>query len=304
MQQQPNNKNSQDLTGKTAVVTGGNVGLGFQSALELAESGAHVVIACRSVEKGETAMARIHQKVSSASLEVIPLDLTDRDSIHQFAQVFSSKHGRLDILLSNAGVVNLKELARTKEGWEMHFATNHLGHFLLTGLLFETLVATPDARVVTVSSGAYKAAKMNFDDLHWENRPYARIGSYAESKLANLLFMSALQRRFDAAGSSAKSMSAHPGLAATERQQSIGIGGWLSRVMARPVSFGARPQMMAATAPDLPACTFLGPRFGMWGSPSPIKLSGLAIDEKVQEKLWAISEELTEFQYPKATENA
>ncbi|WP_037036405.1 oxidoreductase [Pseudovibrio sp. JE062] len=304
MQQQPNNKNSQDLAGKTAVVTGGNIGLGFQSTLELAQRGAHVVIACRTVEKGEAAMARMRQQVNSASLEVLPLDLTDRDSIHRFALSFTAKHQRLDILLNNAGVVNLKELARTKEGWEMHMATNHLGHFLLTGLLFETLVATPDARVVTVSSGAYKAAKMNFDDLHWEKRPYARVGSYAESKLANLLFMFALQRRFDDAGSSAKSMSAHPGLAATERQQSIGIGGWLSRAMARPVEFGARPQMMAATDTSLPACSFLGPRFGIWGNPSPIKLSGLAVDEGVQEKLWAISEELTGFQYPQAEKAA
>ncbi len=304
MNRQRNKNSTQDLAGKIAVVTGGSTGLGFQSTLELSERGAHVVIACRSFEKGEAAITRVSQHVPNASLEVIPLNLTSHKSIHQFAKAFHNSHSRLDILLNNAGVVNLKELAHTAEGWEMHFATNHLGHFLLTGLLFETLVATPDARVVTVSSGAYKAAKMHFDDLHWQKRPYARIGSYGESKLANLLFMFALQRRFEAAGVSAKSMSAHPGLAATERQQSIGIGGWLSRVIARPVEFGVRPQMMAATEPGLVACSILGPRFGLWGRPTPAKLSGQAVDVSIQEKLWAISEELTGFQYPKSNSAA
>ncbi len=304
MNRQRNKNSTQDLAGKIAVVTGGSTGLGFQSTLELSERGAHVVIACRSFEKGEAAITRVSQHVPNASLEVIPLNLTSHKSIHQFAKAFHNSHSRLDILLNNAGVVNLKELAHTAEGWEMHFATNHLGHFLLTGLLFETLVATPDARVVTVSSGSYKTAKMHFDDLHWQKRPYARIGSYGESKLANLLFMFALQRRFEAAGASAKSMSAHPGLAATERQQSIGIGGWLSRVIARPVEFGVRPQMMAATEPGLAACSFSGPRFGLWGRPTPAKLSGQAVDVSIQEKLWAISEELTGFQYPKSNSAA
>lgn len=304
MQQQPNNKNSQDLAGKTAVVTGGNIGLGFQSTLELARRGAHVVIACRSIEKGETAIARVRQMVSSASLEVLPLDLTDRKSIHRFAKAFTTKHQQLDILLNNAGVVNLEQRMHTKEGWEMHMATNHLGHFLLTGLLFETLVATPNARVVTVSSGGYRAAKLDLEDLHSEKRPYSRLGFYGNSKLANLLFMFALQRRFEAAGSSAKSVSAHPGLTATERQQSIGMGGWLSRFMARPVEFGCRPQLAAATAPDIAECAFLGPRFGLWGNPSPVKLSGPAVDAELQEKLWALSERLTEFHYVKAGNTA
>jgi NAD(P)-dependent dehydrogenase (short-subunit alcohol dehydrogenase family) len=289
-----------DLAGKTAIITGGNVGLGFKSALELSRKGVEVVIACRSAEKGEEAIARIKAELPSARLQVITLDLLDRDSIRHFADQFQHHHARLHILMNNAGVVNLPELHRTSEGWEMHMATNHLGHFALTGMLAPMLLATEKARVVTLSSGAYRSGTVDFEDFHWQKRPYSRMSAYGDSKLANLVFAHQLQRYFEQAGVDALSVSAHPGLTATERQQSIGIGGRLARWMASPVAKGCRSQLLAATATDIQAGDFWGPKFGIWGPPSRISLKPGTVTDSLAQKLWDHSAELTGISYPRA----
>lgn len=288
-----------DLSGCTAIVTGGNVGLGFKSVFELARKGARVFIACRSIDKGNAAAARIQADVPAARLDAIELDLTDSASIERFAREVSSRTDRLDILLNNAGVVNLESLQRTPAGHEMHMATNHYGHFAVTGHLFPLLIATPDARVVTVTSGAYRYGTIDFDDLDWRKRPYSRR-SYGDSKLANLLFMCALQKRFDTAGAAALSLAAHPGLAGTERQQSIGIGGLFIRLIAAPVDRGVRPQLRAATDPAAAKLDFYGPRFGLRGPACRISIGGKAADDALAEKLWSVTEEITGVRYPAA----
>lgn len=287
-----------DLTGKTAIVTGGNAGLGFRSALELCRKGAEVVIACRRPEAGQGAIDRILTEVTSANLRCIPMDLTDFASVQGFAETFRRDYARLDILLNNAGVVNLEELRHTADGHEMHMATNHYGHFALTGHLFDLICATPGARVVTVSSGGYRAGEIRFDDMDWRKRPYSRLKCYGTSKLANILFMRSLQKRFEAAGADAMSLAAHPGLTGTERQQSIGMGGWLSRVLASPVEVGVAPQLRAATDPDVQAGEYYGPRFGIRGAPKAEEIKPVGLDEDTGEKLWALSEKVTGCHYP------
>ncbi len=287
-------------SGKTVIVTGGNIGLGFKSALELARKGAHVVIACRSLAKGNEAMDRICQEVPGAALEVIQLDLSDRDSIKSFADTFCQSHDSLDILINNAGVVNLETLQRCPEGHEMHMATNHLGHFALTGLLAHKLLSTKNSRVVTLSSGAYKSGEIDFSDFKREIRPYSRVKAYGDSKLANLLFAHQLQKYFQSQNANCISVSAHPGLTGTERQQSIGIGGNLARWLASPVEKGVRPQLLAATSPQVEAGGFYGPRFVAWGAPALLKLEPEIITDELAKELWDYSEQVTAVKFPAA----
>ncbi|WP_028111246.1 oxidoreductase [Ferrimonas kyonanensis] len=284
--------------GRIAIVSGGNVGLGYESVRQLAQAGAQVILACRDTNKGEQAKACILRQQPRADISVLGLDLTRAESIERFSRRFASRFDHLDLLLNNAGVVNLPQLCRNECGHEMHMATNHLGHFALTGRLMPQLLAAPEARVVTVSSGGYKWGVIDFDDLNWHRRPYHRVKAYGDSKLANLLFMDELQRRFRQLGSPALSLAAHPGLSATERQQSIGIGGWLSRRLATPVTQGVRPQLLAATSADLSGGQFWGPRFGIWGPPRPIALTDEVLDPAIRSRLWTLSEQLTGVQYP------
>lgn len=287
-----------DLTGKVAIVTGGNTGLGFQSVKELARKNATVVIASRSLSNGNKAIANIKATdVDYAKLDVIELDLGDFESIHNFASAFKQKYNRLDILMNNAGVVNQKEGGLTKEGHEAHMGTNHFGHFLLTGLLIDMLVKTPEARVVTMSSGGYKQGNIMFDDLNWEKRPYGRVKSYGDSKLANLLFSMKLQQYFDSKGVDTIAVSAHPGLSASPRQQAIGIGGRLTKWLASPLERGSRPQLLAATAPFVKALDFYGPKYGIDGPPKSVKIKHQQYNQEVADKLWEVSEEITGFKY-------
>lgn len=291
--------NMPDLTGKVAVVTGGNAGLGRKTSLELARRGAQVVIACRSLDKGKVAEDTIRKEVPEAMIETISLNLIDSDSIEMFAKAFRSRYNQLHILVNNAGIVNLERLQHTSAGHEMHMATNHLGHFALTGKLFPVLTRSDKARVVTVSSGAYRSGVIDFDDLAWEKRKYNRGKAYGDSKLANLLFMLQLQKRFDAIGVSAISVAAHPGLTGTERQQSIGVGGFITRWLASPVSMGCLPQIFAATDPSVKAEDFYGPRYFIRGYPSRQNRFLKSLDMQVAAKLWQVSEELTGVRYEK-----
>ncbi len=291
-------ENIPDLTNKTAVVTGGNIGLGFRTSFELARKNAHVIIACRSKDKGEGAIQRIKKELPSAILHTIPLDLVNPNSIKAFSQKLQCQVSRLDILVNNAGVVMLDNYQTTELGHEMHMATNHLGHFVLTGRLFNLLLETENARVVTVTSLAYRAGAIDFDDFDWSKRKYNKSKAYGDSKLANLLFMYQLQKMFESAGASAKSVAAHPGLTVTERHHSFtGTKLILDKLIASPMGKGVLPQLLAATEPSVQACAFYGPKYGVRGKPKKIILHNNVLNPDLAQKLWDFSEKISGFTY-------
>jgi len=289
--------------GKTALITGANSGLGFEAAKILAGKGAAVTLAVRDTAKGEVAAAAIRAAVPGAELAVAAFDLASLASTRSFADAFARTHGRLDMLINNAGVMAIPRRA-TADGFEMQFGTNHLGHSALTGLLLPLLLTTPTARIVTVSSGAHILGKINFDDLQSE-RSYSKWGAYGQSKLANLLFAYELQRKLTAAGSQAISVAAHPGYAATNLQ-SVGpemegsrIGkrtmSTANRVLAQSAAMGALPEVYAATSPNVRDGDYIGPDgfLGQKGFPKKVKSNARSHDQAVAARLWAVSEELT-----------
>ena len=286
-----------DVADKHTVVTGGNIGLGFRTSLELAANGARVTIACRSRDKGEAAAAKILTRYPDACVDTLPLDLLDLASIQAFAEDYMQTHDRLDVLVNNAGVVNLESHTTVWGGHEAHMATNHYGHFALVGQLWPRLLASRSARVVVVSSLAYRQGVIDFDDLAWNSRSYDRLKCYGDSKLANLLFMNSLNRLARKRGANVVAVAAHPGLTGTERQQTIGIGGKVSKWLASPVEKGVRPQLLACSAANSEAGDFLGPRFGLFGPPTRVKLSAHALDEATADRLWQVSEDVTGVRY-------
>lgn len=287
-----------DLSGKVYIVTGSNTGLGLKSVELLSRAGASVILTSRNLTQGQQVAEELSRSSTKGQITARQLDLTSSDSIKQFSDFVTANFDRLDGLINNAAVVNLANLSRTKSGLEMHMATNHLGHFELTYYLFELLINTPHSRVVTVSSGGYRAGKIDFDDINWQNRPYSRVGAYADSKLANLLFMQGLQERFDKAQSTSVSVAAHPGLTASKRQQTIGVGGLLAKYLASSLTTGVAPQLFAATAPDVTKCAYYGPKYGIWGSPKKAPLKGAANDLALAQALWQYSELTTGCYYP------
>jgi len=297
-----------DLTGRTALVTGANSGLGFHTAQALARSGASVTMAVRDVTKGNEAQELMGPV--SGNLEVWRLDLSDLDSVRTFAQAWSTEHsGGLDLLINNAGIMAIPRREST-DGHELQFATNHLGHFALTGLLLPALVAIPHSRVVNVSSSAHRMARrMNFEDLMGEKK-YSKWGAYGQSKLANLLFTSELQRRLSANDLTVTASAAHPGFAATNLQ---GVGpsmrgakfegritALVSNLIAQSPQMGALPVLFAATMPGLPGDSYVGPggRGEVKGHPKLVDRSQSAKDVSQAQRLWSVSEELTEVTYP------
>ena len=289
-----------DQSGRVAVVTGANSGLGLITARELARAGARVVLACRNTDKGATALREITAAAPGAQAELAALDLASLESIRSFAQEFTKAHDGLDLLINNAGVM-APPRRTTKEGFELQFGTNHLGHFALTGLLLGALEGRRGARVVTVSSGAHRMGRINFDDLHGERR-YRRWRAYGQSKLANLLFALELDRRLRAAGSTIKSLAAHPGYAATNLQSAAApaldraVMVVTNRLIAQDAEVGALSLLYAATEPGLEGGTYVGPD-GMGeqrGHPQPAAVTTRAArDEAVAARLWAVSEEAT-----------
>ena len=296
-----------DLRGRIALVTGANSGLGLETSRALAGKGARVVLACRGAAKAEEAMAAIRAKIPDAQLEFLPLDLSDLASVRAAAETFESRHARLDILCNNAGLMTLP-FARSRDGFEMIFGTNHLGHFAFTGLLLDVIRKTPGARVVTLSSVAHRNGRLPLDDLNWEREPYSKPGAYGRSKLANLLFVLELQRRLQRSGIDAISVAAHPGYAATnivyggsEAPPSLRRKLWnlMARVgnvlLAQPAQMGALPTLYAATAADVKGGEYLGPRglLEFRGYPARVRPSRLAQDERLAAGLWARSEQMT-----------
>jgi NAD(P)-dependent dehydrogenase (short-subunit alcohol dehydrogenase family) len=299
--------NIPNLTGKTVIVTGANSGLGYEVTLALAAKGAQVVMACRNLDKGEGAAALVRKQHPTAALVVKELDLASLASVRRFAEAFQQQYTTLDILCNNAGLMAIPRRT-TADGFEMQFGTNHLGHFALTGLLLTPLLQTPGARVVTVSSGLHERGTINFTDLMGEQR-YEKWTAYSQSKLANLLFVYELQRRFVATGVDAKSIGAHPGYSATNLQGvgPIMEGSWPARIgmmlanrlIAQSAASGALPLLYAAVAPDVNGCDYIGPTGfqGMRGAPGKVRSNAESYNEEVAAKLWAISVELTGVTY-------
>jgi NAD(P)-dependent dehydrogenase (short-subunit alcohol dehydrogenase family) len=292
-----------DQRGRLAVVTGANSGLGLVTARELARSNARVVLACRDTEKGAAAARSIAAKAPNAEVSVEALDLASLASVRSFAERFRSAHDGLDLLINNAGVMAAPR-RKTVDGFELQFGTNHLGHFALTGLLLETMAGKDEARVVTVSSGAHRMGRINFDDLHGE-RWYWRWGAYGQSKLANLLFAFELDRRLRAAGSGVRSVAAHPGYAATNLQSAAvpqpdrALMVFSNLVMAQSAEMGALPILYAATEPGIESGSYVGPDglFEQRGHPKLVQGSAASRDTDAAVRLWQVSEELTGVRY-------
>jgi NAD(P)-dependent dehydrogenase (short-subunit alcohol dehydrogenase family) len=307
-----------DLSGKVAVVTGANSGLGFESTKELASHGATVVMAVRNIEKGKKAEADILKEVPDATLDLMKLDNADLSSVHAFAGAFKEKYDRLDILLNNAGVMAIPR-QETADGFEMQLGVNHLAHFALTGLLLDVITNTLGARIHNVSSSAAFNGQINFADLMGEEN-YSRWSAYGQSKLANAVFATELNRRLKEAGYDTISNSSHPGLVignlqANSLEQSgapfiesilYRVGGVL---MAQDISMGVLPQLYASTAPDAKGGVFYGPKtFRFRGYPAEQKCNDALVDADLLKRFWEVSEELTgvtyNFEQPESIEMA
>ena len=287
-----------DQTGRVAVITGANTGLGYETAAALAARGAHVVLAVRNVEKGKQAAARIGGEVS-----VVELDLTSLAAIRVAADELKSRFDHVDLLVNNAGVMTTPK-STTADGFELQFGTNHLGHFAFTGLLVDHLADVPGARVVTVSSNGHKMlADIHFDDLQWE-RGYSRMRAYSQSKLANLLFTYELQRRLSD-GHTAVAVAAHPGFSSTELGRNLPnvlqpVVNAFSPLLGQSAAMGALPTLRAATDPGVLGGQYFGPDgFGeQRGYPKVVASSEKSHDLALQRRLWAVSEELTGVTFP------
>jgi NAD(P)-dependent dehydrogenase (short-subunit alcohol dehydrogenase family) len=282
-----------DIPAKRVIVTGANSGIGRATARVLAAAGADVTLAVRNLEKGRAAAVEIPGKT-----EVRELDLADLASIHRFAEAWD---GEIELLINNAGVM-IPPLTRTADGFELQMGTNHLGHFALTNLLLPRVTG----RVVTVSSTMHRYGKIDFGDLNWERKPYKAWPAYCQSKLANLLFTSELQRRLNAAGSAVLSTAAHPGYAATNLQSHSGnvliefaMGKVGNALFAQSESDGALPTLFAAFA-DIPGDSFAGPGGfkEIRGAPRLVGRSKRALDVPVARQLWSVSEQLTGTKFP------
>jgi NAD(P)-dependent dehydrogenase (short-subunit alcohol dehydrogenase family) len=290
-----------DQSGKLAIVTGANSGLGRVTALELARHGADVVVACRSVDKGEAAAEEIAAVATGPAPHVEKLDLSSLDSVREFAAPYADRG--VDLLVNNAGIM-MTPRETTSDGFELQLGTNHLGHFALTGLLLNALERSGSARIVTLSSIEHRGGRIDFDDLQME-RDYTPRDSYQRSKLANAVFAVELDRRLRAAGSSTISVFAHPGYSDTNLQ-STGPTGLMKAVlrignqlMAQSPESGALPQLYAATAPGVEGGEYYGPdgRREMRGHPTKVRAKRAAYDPEIGERLWRESEELTGVSY-------
>jgi NAD(P)-dependent dehydrogenase (short-subunit alcohol dehydrogenase family) len=285
-------------TGRIAVVTGANRGLGLEISAALAKAGAHVVIAVRDVVKAADTVEAIVNQTPDAKVDPLLLDQADLSSIRHFSEAFHARFGQLHLLINNASAI-LAPQSTTANGFETHIGVNHLGSFALTGLLLDRLLAAPNARIVNTSSTAHRMVKgLDFDDLQTERTPYKEMEAYGKSKLAALLFTAELDRRLRMVGADVKAVAAHPGYSNTTPK-----GGFVMRlatdVFAQPAVMGALPQLYAATAPDMEGGDYIGPGgiAEMRGYPAKVGRSAAAKDPAAAARLWQISEELTGVRY-------
>ena len=297
--------NIPDLTGKVAIVTGANSGIGWDTAVALAEKGATVIMACRNLVKSQAALDALKTRVPNADVELMQLDLASQASVRQFADEFKAKYDQLDLLINNAGIM-MVPYARTVDGFESQFGTNHLGHFALTGLLLDRIMVTLGARVVNVSSGAHRMGSMNFDNLMYANgEGYSSSRAYGQSKLANLLFTYELQRRFEAAGVDAEALAAHPGGSNTNLQDEISERWYIKpllpfmRMMMQDSAMGALPTIRASVDPNARGGQYYGPDGFMEqrGYPVVVQSNAASHNEADARHLWQVSEQLTGIHY-------
>ena len=282
-----------DQSGRLAVITGATSGIGLETARMLAEKGAAVVLAVRNVEKGETVANAIRDRRPGAEVRVEALDLASLASVRAFAERISGGEQRLDLLINNAGVM-MTPFARTADGFELQFGTNHLGHFALTALLFDRLASTPHSRVVTVSSLAHRAGRPDLEDLNWAKRPYNKTQAYADSKLANLYFTYELASRLEAADYLTLATAAHPGFTATNLQQHT-VYRYLNPIVGQKPERGALPTLRAAVDPEATYGDYYGPDgvLEMGGHPKKVASSRTSHQRETASRLWELSEEMT-----------
>jgi NAD(P)-dependent dehydrogenase (short-subunit alcohol dehydrogenase family) len=292
-----------------AVVTGANAGLGFQTALALARGGATVVLACRSDERARRAQAELLAELPAARTSVIRLDVSEPSSIHEFVHELAARHGALDVLVNNAGVVAVP-LSRNSLGHEMHLATNYLGAFALTGKLLPLFRRDATARVVNVGSLGHRLARLDLDDLNWERTRYGEWHAYFRSKLAMLGFTVELSRRLDASGGGIVAVGAHPGFAVTEASRNSAaltpksaLGRWLNELVGRTLipsaADAARPIVHAARSGGVRGGDYYGPSgfLEIRGAPGKARVNPIARDAEIGRRLWALSESMTGVRY-------
>jgi NAD(P)-dependent dehydrogenase (short-subunit alcohol dehydrogenase family) len=290
--------NIPDQKGRVAIVTGSSSGIGYETARVLANKNAEVILAVRNPKKGENALQKIKAQNENANVEVMILDLANLQSVKKFADEFMQEYDRLDLLINNGGVM-IPPYTKTVDGFELQFGTNHLGHFALTGFLFDLIKKTKDSRIINVSSSAHHYGNINFDDLHWENRKYKKWASYGDSKIANLYFTYELQRKLGQNGSGTIVTAAHPGWTGTELQRHAGYITMLNKLFAMKIEQGALPTLRAAIDESAQGGDYYGPDGWkeMKGFPVKVRSNKLSHDTKIAQKLWKISENLTNIKY-------
>lgn len=289
-----------DLSGKTILVTGANSGIGFEATRLFAKKHAEVIMACRSMERGQTAFDSIKKEFPTAKLVLVSLDLSSFQSIHKCSEVVHNKYDHLDILLNNAGIM-MVPFGKTVDGLELQQGVNHFGHFLLTSLLFDLLKQGSDARIVNISSIAHRFGKMNFKDLFYDKTSYKPAFAYGRSKLENLLFTYELARRVKEADLPIKVLAAHPGVSSTNLGHHVYKKRFYKVFKSTTTRFsqsayqGSLPGIRAAVDPEAKSGTFYGPdkRFGVMGNPYVCSSTKRSKNESDQQKLWAFSEKIT-----------
>lgn len=299
MKPQWTNRDIPSQTGRCAIVTGANSGIGFETARILALKGAHVVLACRNKDKATTAIKRIQRESSEINVESMMLDLSSLQSVQMFAETFYASHERLDLLINNAGVMMTPSRVETKDGFELQFGINHIGHFALTLRLLKLLLGTEKSRVINLSSVAHRAGTIAFDDLHWKHRRYKMTGSYSQSKLANLLFTLELHRRLESTNKTAITLAAHPGWTRTNLQDESRLLRMLNPLLAMQPWQGALPTLYAATAEQVKGGEYYGPDgfYEMRGYPTCVGTSEQARNMNDAKRLWSMSEDLTKLNF-------
>ncbi len=285
-------ENIPNQKGKIVIVTGSSSGIGYEAAKELANKNAKVIIAIRNLEKGGNAEAKIKVQNPNADVEVMKIDLADLESVKSFVSTFKQKYSQLDLLINNAGVM-IPPYSKTKDGFELQFGTNHLGHFALTLQLLDLLRTTKNSRIVNIASNAHKYGKLNFDDLNWEKRKYRAMRAYGDSKIANLYFTKELAMKLK--DENIIVAAAHPGWTATDLQRHSSLFEFMNEIFAMKTKQGALPTLRAAIDENTQNGDYYGPNGwqGWRGYPVKVDTNKLAKDKSIAERLWKVSEDLT-----------
>lgn len=283
-----------DQQGRVIVITGATSGIGEETAKVLAGKGAKVIIGARNLDKAERVISKIKNQFPSADISAKSLDLVSLESVKSFAKSITKEFDQLDVLINNAGIMACP-YAETKDGFEIQFGTNHLAHFALTGLLMPLLKNTPNSRLVILSSTAHKFSKIDVEDLNWQKREYNTARAYADSKIANLLFMYELAERMKDDPNAPTVSAAHPGWTNTELQRHTGLIRWLNKFFSQDVDQGALPTLRAGFDQGVKTGDFFGPSkyFEMHGDPVKVKSNKLSHNKAIAKQVWQQSEKMT-----------